>query len=74
LRDVDVVFVVEGVEGVLGEVGVNFYLVGGGRDGDGFNESLELGLGEVGDADSFAFAAVNELFHCFVGLERGRTG
>lgn len=69
LRDVDVVLLVEGVEGVLGEVGVDFDLVGGGWDGDGFDEPFELGSGEVGDADGFAFAALDELFHGFVGLK-----
>jgi hypothetical protein len=52
---------------------VDFDLVGRGRDGSCFDESFELSLREVGDADGFAFAGVDELFHGFVGL-RGRMG
>ncbi len=71
LGDVDVMFPVEGVEGVLGEVGVHFDLVDGGGDGGGLEESLELGFGEIGDADGFAFSGLDQLFHRFVGLMSG---
>jgi hypothetical protein len=74
LRDMDVVFLVEVGEGVLGKIRVYLDLMDGWGDGGGFKHVLQLGLGEVGDTNGLAFAVSDELFHCFVGLSRESVG
>ena len=71
LRHVDSVLRVEGAEGFLLQVRVEFHLVGGGHDGGRGEEVGELGVGEVRDADCARFAVVEGLFHGLVGLGRG---
>jgi len=86
-RVVDVVLVAEG--GVRGDfyavlfmefeergllqVRVGFILVHCGDDFSGFEEGLDFFFGEVGDADGFYFACVEEFFHCCPGLGCQRT-
>ena len=50
--------------GGLLEVGVGFELVDGRFDGGGLEEVMELGRGEVGDADLAHFGGDEEGGHC----------
>ena len=64
--------------GGLLEVGVGFELVDGGFDGGGGEEVVQLGGGEVGDADLADFGGEEEGGHCvpclgMVGLAGGAS-
>ena len=50
--------------GGLLQVGVGFELVDGGFDGGGLEKVMELGRGEIGDADLADFGGDEEGGHC----------
>lgn len=67
----DAAHLVVGDPVALLQVRVEFHLVDGGRDGGVAEELVELGGGEVGDADAADAAGAEEAFH---GVPGGDVG
>src|ERR1700740_622735 len=70
LRDVDPLALVESVERVLSKVWVVFDLVCGGDGRRLAQQTLDLSLREVRNANCPTFSLLDQLLHCFPGLTR----